>query len=103
MNVGDVVIHTPCMATSYGEHKVPPTRGVVVWIHPKNRFYRVRFTVEGGSWIECFPCHQTEKERTETHENDCNSKPERRNRKNSIDRDNGSRYSRIPQKTGHLY
>lgn len=80
MKVGDEVIHAPCLSTSYGDHKMPPTRGVVIWIHPKERFYRVRFTVGAGSWVECFPCINTENERTDQNENDCNSEPERRHR-----------------------
>ena len=59
MKIGDKEVHCPCLSTSYGDHKMPPTVGEVIWIHPKERFYRVRFTLpDGASWVECYPCNE---------------------------------------------
>lgn len=32
-------------------------QGVVVYIHPRKRFYTVEFTFPCGSFRECFPIH----------------------------------------------
>ena len=65
MKVGDKVIRCTCCSTSYGDHKIPPTEGEVIWIHPEGRFYRVRFEApDGGSWVTCFPCEKEKKGQT---------------------------------------
>ena len=97
MKIGDKLVRSPCVATSYGDHKMPPLCGTVIWIHPKRRFFRLRFTTAMGSWVECFYFHEIESERTDQHENDSNFEPERRNGKNSHRRFNGPRIRSLAQ------
>ena len=33
--------------------------GTVIWIHPKGRFYRVKFVQPGGTCIESYPLMRT--------------------------------------------
>ena len=54
INIVDVLIRRPCLATSFGEQYGKPMECVVVWVHPLGRFYRVRFATPAGSWTETF-------------------------------------------------
>lgn len=55
MKVGDIVVETPTFYCKAGLEHVGPQRCEVVYIHPKRRFYRVRFRSEvtGESFTEC--------------------------------------------------
>ena len=54
MIIGDYVVERP----TAGDHRSPPQRGKVVYIHPEGRFYTVEFTYERfgrrGSFRESF-------------------------------------------------
>lgn len=77
MKVGDPLRIIPTFDTTYG---IPddnvPLPAVVVYIHPQQRYYRVRYTAANGeSWTETFPCTPCELDRRKDkreHENDCN-------------------------------
>lgn len=103
MKIGDKLVRSPCLSTSYGDHKVAPMEGVVIWIHPKRRFFRVRFTVESGSWVECFSFHELEDERKDQRENDSSFEFERRDGKDRNRRQSRTRISRFPSQEGALY
>lgn len=55
MKVGDIVVETPTLYSKSGLEHVGPQRCEVVYIHPKRRFYRVRFwsDVTGETFTEC--------------------------------------------------
>lgn len=56
MKVGDVIQCDIVKASlsSMGGRVTCKKRGTVVYIHPQNRFYRVRFDFPYGSWHESF-------------------------------------------------
>jgi hypothetical protein len=55
MRVGDKVIEEINEATLYGYNgKKTKKQGTVEYIHPKQRFYQVRFDFERGSFRESF-------------------------------------------------
>lgn len=54
MKVGDIVSCEILVASLCGVGRPGRERGTVVYIHPKGRFYRVRFDFPGGSWCESF-------------------------------------------------
>ena len=57
MKVGDTLRIKPTFDTTYGMmDEVAPMPAIVVYIHPADRFYTVRFTAANGSWTETFPC-----------------------------------------------
>ena len=55
MKVGDIIIETPTFYCKTGLERVGPQECEVVYIHPKRRFYRVRFRsdVTGETFTEC--------------------------------------------------
>ena len=55
MKVGEIVVETPTLYSKSGLEHVGPQRCEVVYIHPKRRFYRVRFRsdVTGETFTEC--------------------------------------------------
>ena len=55
MKVGDIVVETPTFYCKAGLEHVGPQRCEVIYIHPKRRFYRVRFRSEvtGETFTEC--------------------------------------------------
>lgn len=62
MKIGDIETHRPDWAeleervkTDKRTHK--QVKGVVVYIHPKRRFYAVRYTFGGRLFLECYPCY----------------------------------------------
>lgn len=69
MKVGDIVTETPTFYSKAGLDYVGPQRCEVVYIHPKRRFYRVRFRAEitGETWTECkyFPDRSGEAEQSQ--------------------------------------
>lgn len=57
MKIGDIVTETPTVDSVDGlaVEDRGPREGEVIYIHPKRRFYRVRFTTPlGYTWTECF-------------------------------------------------
>ena len=54
MKVGDKVTKIISRATLHGEKEKEAT-GTVIYIHPKGRFYRVRFDFGAKSFVEAFP------------------------------------------------
>lgn len=56
MKVGDKVVCDIVRASYKSSSRMETIRetGTVVYIHPKRRFYRVRFDFPGGSWHESF-------------------------------------------------
>lgn len=65
MRVGDTLRIIPTFDTTYGmpDDNVP-LPAVVVYIHPQQRYYRVRYTAaNGGSWTETFSCTPCELDR----------------------------------------
>jgi len=96
MRVGEMLWLKPTFDTTYGMmDEVTPLPAEVVYIHPQQRFYTVRFTAAGGSWTETFSCTPCELDMRgrKKHENDCNYEQQGRRRKNR-DRNQSGRYTR---------
>lgn len=56
MEIGDIRAEVPSFWTTFGHGVGTPRQGEVIWIHPRRRFYRVRFTMPqtGWSWVESY-------------------------------------------------
>ena len=56
MEIGDIILARPMLGGETGESEGKLQRGVVVYIHPKGRFYTLEFTsqVTGERFRECF-------------------------------------------------
>ncbi|MBO4854074.1 MAG: hypothetical protein J5482_02865 [Oscillospiraceae bacterium] len=52
IRLGDRVWKTPYALRENGKDKL--LEGTVIWIHPKGRFYVLRFDLPGGSFCESF-------------------------------------------------
>ena len=55
MKLGDEITARPLFGGATGESEGEPQKGVVVYIHPEGRFYRVQFTAANGTHFhECY-------------------------------------------------